>query len=615
MAFIKTSVDLLKFWEDNTSKHQKVPKDTAAPATNEFKNKKLSGTQINLDKIKDREDSNILKQYEKFSLRDDATPNMGWFKQPFIMRGIQRRKNKKPQFWGSFGVSPYAKRGGEIFSMPSNVTRGGIASIERPLVDGLRILKFMTGGAHGLLFVAQQIGLQLTAPKLEKNAGLITPIPNIVSRATRVYNPASTLLQIAGMGSGLHLTRHGILSNLSVTLQRYENVAKPRNTAFLGNDWKLIDITRMPTMGGQSYENGYNRLINLTNDAFHSRGVHHLAANLAGVWTYLDGPGGPNSTYGLGGGKPKRVENTEAGLIPNSPNSYIAMNTIKRDQAIADRDGSKLIDFRVYKQEGVLLPGYSKGDTYREGINDKDITLDGRMGYSRAQVDQKPNPNDNGKTVLDESGYPDSIDEMGVVNSGAGGVDSWTTAKYNATYDLIPFVFQDIEAGKNVMQFRATLESITDTFSPEWTSENYMGRAEPVWHYKGADSRKVSTGFTAYATNRRSLKAMYQKLNRLAGYTMPEYVGGNFNQMSAPLLRLTIGDYLRSQPGFLSSLTFNIENDVPWEVTKSENAKGDITTYRVPRTIKVDFEYTIIEENLVQRYKPSFGTKDWLDRV
>ena len=38
-------------------------------------------------------------------------------------------------------------------------------------------------------------------------------------------------------------------------------------------------------------------------------------------------------------------------------------------------------------------------------------------------------------------------------------------------------------------------------------------------------------------------------------------------------------------------------------------------TYVVPRTIKVDFEYTVIEENLVQRYKPSFGTKQWLERV
>ena len=614
MAFIKKQTSLLDFWENKKSFNQMTPKDTAAPFIEDFKNKKLSNTDINLDKIAKREDSKIIEQYNKFNLRDDATPNLGWFKQPFILRGIQRVGKHKPQFWGSFGVGPYMNRGGEIFSMPSNLVRGGIAAIERPLMDSVRIAKFMAGGAAGLLFIGQQIGLQLTAPKLEKNRALITPIPNIVSRATRVYNPATTLLQIAGMGSGLHLTRHGLLSNLSVTLQRYEKVAKPRNTAFLENNWNVINMSTIPTLGGASYENGYNRLINLTNDAFHSRGTAGMLAKF-GFWAYLDAPGGPNSTYGLGGGAVKRVESTNTGAIPLGDQTYTAMSEIVRDQAIADLSSKPVIDFRIYKEADLLLPGYSKEDTYRSGINDKDITLDGRMGHSRASVDQRPNPNDNGKTVLDESGFPDSVDEMGIVNSGNGGVDSWTTEKYNSTYDLIPFIFQDIEKGKNVMQFRATLDSITDSFSPEWTSENYMGRAEPVWHYKGADSRKLGSGFIAYATNRRSLKAMYQKLNRLAGYTMPEYVGGNFNQMSAPLLRLTIGDYIRNQPGFLSSLTFNVENDVPWEVTNDKNAKGDVVTYRVPRTIKVDFEYTIIEENLVQRYKPSFGTKDWLDRV
>jgi hypothetical protein len=80
-------------------------------------------------------------------------------------------------------------------------------------------------------------------------------------------------------------------------------------------------------------------------------------------------------------------------------------------------------------------------------------------------------------------------------------------------------------------------------------------------------------------------------------------------------MRMTIGDYIVNQPGFLSSLTYNIEEDMYWETTNTTTADGRVSTYRVPRAIKVDFEYTIIEKDLVQRYKNNFGTKDWLDRV
>ena len=96
---------------------------------------------------------------------------------------------------------------------------------------------------------------------------------------------------------------------------------------------------------------------------------------------------------------------------------------------------------------------------------------------------------------------------------------------------------------------------------------------------------------------------------------MPKYVSSNFNQMTAPLMQLTIGDYIVNQPGFLSSLTYNIEQDTYWETTRIKDNQGNTLTYIVPRMIKVDFEYTVIEKDLVQRYKYNFGTTKWLDRV
>jgi hypothetical protein len=623
--------NLEAFYNAKTSMHQLEPSTTGISRKDEFQNKAgLSNTAVNLNKINERESSVILDQYRKFSLRQDS-PQSGWFKEPFIMRGIQRNRVKKPQAWGSFGIAPYAKRGGEIFSTPNNLVRGGISVIERSLVDALRIGKFMLGGPRGLLFIAQQIGLQLTAPKLESHPKIAPS--SLIKRPTRVYNPATTLLQIAGNAAGLHLVRHGLIptgenQDGMLAYQRYEAVAKRRNTmsAVFRDTVDPLLRTKKPSKDLRSYENSYNRLLNLASDAFYTGPLNiHSNPSIGGTWNYLCGSAGPNSVYGIGPTLHRRVENTVAPLEATPERTalgrgYIAMSNINRSIAIKDRELSKVIDFRAYKtgNERKLHPLLGGPiDTYRDGLGDADITLANKYGFEKYAIDIQPNPEDDGKTVIPESIYSDTIDEVGVVNSNRAGdpVDSYPQEMFEGMYDLIPLIFRDVDGTSNIMQFRCTLEAITDTFSPQWDSTTYMGRAEPVWHYKGAEARKIGTGFTAYATNRKSLKSMYQKLNRLAGYTMPRYEADNFNQMSAPLMQLTIGDYLRNQPGFLSSLSFNIENDVYWETTQVLDSKGEYATYRVPRAIKVDFEYTIIENDLVQMYKDNFGTLGWLDRV
>ena len=202
IGYIRTN--LAEFYSDNKSNLQLDSGASADSRADEFKGKKKLSSfspttkRNNLDTIKDRDSGRLKEQYSKFSMRSDS-PQTGWFKEPFIMRGIQRNNNKRPSTWGSFGVSPFIKRGGEIFGQPSGLVRGGISAVERSLVDGLRIGKFLLGGPRGLLFIAQQIGLQLTAPRLETQPGVEGPL---LERATRVYNPATTLLQVVGNAAG-----------------------------------------------------------------------------------------------------------------------------------------------------------------------------------------------------------------------------------------------------------------------------------------------------------------------------------------------------------------------------------------------------------------------------
>ena len=50
------------------------------------------------------ENSPIDDMYNKFNLRDDATPQLGYIKHPLILRGIQREGKTDPQRWGLGGT-------------------------------------------------------------------------------------------------------------------------------------------------------------------------------------------------------------------------------------------------------------------------------------------------------------------------------------------------------------------------------------------------------------------------------------------------------------------------------------------------------------------------------
>jgi hypothetical protein len=75
--------------------------------------------------------------------------------------------------------------------------------------------------------------------------------------------------------------------------------------------------------------------------------------------------------------------------------------------------------------------------------------------------------------------------------------------------------------------------------------------------------------FTVYAQSKAELIPMYKKLNYLASTLAPDYTSAGF--MRGNLVRLTMGGYLYEQPGFISSLTYDIPQEAPWEI--SINAK------------------------------------------
>ena len=158
--------------------------------------------------------SQLLEQYSKFNLRDEAfhrfdgfTSNLG---EPYINSQVIANDNVAAR----------------SFKGQDGLVRAGIVSrVIRTANDALRIGKFLIS-PKGLLFIAKNVGMQLTNPKVETAAGIDGG--GFFARTTRIYPLGlSTLAQIvanvAPVGT-IGLIRHG-LGPLETEVNYYENVA------------------------------------------------------------------------------------------------------------------------------------------------------------------------------------------------------------------------------------------------------------------------------------------------------------------------------------------------------------------------------------------------------
>ena len=156
--------------------------------------------------------SQLLEQYNKFDLRAEAFHRFDGFTselgQPYINSKVIANDNVAAR----------------SFKGQDGLVRGGIVTrVIRTANDALRIGKFLISPT-GLLFIAKNVGLQLTNPKVETVAG----INNVgFARTTRIYPLGlSTLAQIvanvAPVGT-IGLIRHG-LGPLESEANYYENV-------------------------------------------------------------------------------------------------------------------------------------------------------------------------------------------------------------------------------------------------------------------------------------------------------------------------------------------------------------------------------------------------------
>ena len=529
--------------------------------------------------------------YSKFNLKEDSfNRGLGLFRQPFILRGIQRKKISKgePQVWGVGG-----------FNYDEGAIRGGIVtSTVRALIDVARIGSWFAS-VPGVLWGAKQFGMQRT------------------NRFGKVWTPVGMLAAIGGQHIGLKPMRPGLVPLNDPTV-KYGNLLNgydvAENAGFLAKKaaallvgYDTLDLVYNEKLFGKNSDGnnaiwksdskgGFNSTygINLSGPSNHTRYVNTFS-NPSKDKSHKNPKTNFNQTY--------EPLNPKAWNAPKTPDKF---NTYSDDLPL-DSDESKNFGVATQISDGFNGGGLNKVDANGDGAekpNGSEVikdyqtmaygdipdrvagntanTYDFRSKLIGQELERATKEDYNTKNINTRVnfGNPGKLGESeNRVDWGNTDLTGDRYDKINALdldesgNDLVNMWFQ-ADGGQKV-QFRGTAKGITETFSPSWDPIKYNGRADQAYKYTTFE-RSVSFNFQAYATSRIEMKPMWKKLQYLSTMTMPQYGGAAGYQ--GTLVTFRLGSLYNGKLAFIESLSYTMSDETPWEISMldSENPLGEL---------------------------------------
>jgi len=447
--------------------------------------------------------------------------------------------------------------------------RGGVL-LQNPLIqyatsageiDRERISKFLKDNPRGPIFLAKQVGLNLSNPKIETGRTLVQNgiLPGAIEN-TRVYNPLGTnsLTQIALSGTGAHFPRQG-MTPIDLNARYYAKTVGAQLQ--MGSD-EVANVNRLLILQQlKLLKNPPGANINRINEL-------GISTNGNALFNYI---GGPGSAYGIGNTLIKRYDDTTEAfrkVKSSGAKSYAEIAASNINITIAGERTTTIIS--------------SEGNQTREQIYN--LT-------TKTQID-KVFGSINQDGTLTQTPY----------FSIAKGEDPWVDTK--ASKDLIKFGFECMsndDPGSSVfLQFRAFLNgAITDNHQAELNGFRYIGRGEEFFTYQGFN-RSIGFSFRVAVQHKQEIKSLYNKLNYLISQIYPDYSEKGI--MRGSIVKVTIGDYLYRVPGFLESVNLSINQDSSWEIDIKKKEDSLNPPPSLPHYIDVNISFKPIMEELPRRF-------------
>ena len=453
--------------------------------------------------------------------------------------------------------------GQSIFDNKLNVeglSLGTLAS--RNIADKSRIERFLLT-PQGVSFLQKQHSLQRLNPTIE----------------TKDFNDKS----IFGVTGGLDKTSLPIFHperHIGGFPTRYENVLgltglNPEpGIQFTGGSRLAyqaaafsVDVPQIPRITGGGFLGGLaNIAIGALNSAV-STGVASIGIGLSSPNRYSPFPSAAPISTKLGFvafGTP-----TAQVLV----DTYIALNkkggTFNKDTAKSDKGGirkhhtsdySKLVEELNYENSG---RNGGDWDNSSQLLKDRQLRMLGDMeindgiGLQGSPSFVNPKRNDENLGIVKGDKKSSNVDKINIMPI----IDEFDERRTDVK-DFVKFRFKDMTNNRYVI-FRAILDGISDSITPDYGEEKYIGSPDKVYVYQGAD-RSVSFNFSIYPKTKQELPILIQKLDYLVGLCYPSYTEQEF--MKTPFIALTLGDMFNEAPGILRGLTITVEENSTWEL-------------------------------------------------
>ena len=537
---------------------------------------------------------------------------------------------------------------------PDVILRGGTLVPGRAAKDVSRLTQmfFDFKSIGGPLFIAKENILSRTSVAIDGQGKALN---------NGVYLPTSTLLQAAGNSLGLHLNKQGI--------DPFKGIGK--NGGGIFELFEGTDPFGQPSYSTITSNPGYeSKLKGFVTSKINTKLESTDSTEL------LNYQGGPGSVLGYGRTRIPLAKNRTginnsklfytlgkvSGDLNNPDSSFTYTSSVydkqtdttdlqgKRDNDFFLRTGAsiKYLELGVDPKDKAILSSGVNGDgsikyptveTYKQKEVDNKVLEDFRsknnktfsLDYTKDNIETRVNLGNPGKkgnisnyqigkrdAAGKKIGATDKINAFPLYKSGVVTQDK---AKNDLVKFRIGIIQNDNPAEKVFIHFRALLDGMSDNYSADWAGDSLMGRGEKFYRYNGFN-RNISLGWTVVAQSKDELIPMYQKLNYLASTLTPDYSKSS-GYMRGNLATLTVGGYLYEQPGIITSLSYTVPEESPWEIAipslggadKNNKIKSDKSVKEMPHMIKVSgFNFIPIHEFVPSIQKNSFDSNGKLSK-
>jgi hypothetical protein len=183
---------------------------------------------------------------------------------------------------------------------------------------------------------------------------------------------------------------------------------------------------------------------------------------------------------------------------------------------------------------------------------------DTSRNFSNLQVNYANQKNNDGGTT-----YTDTMNTQLPYVGKAGKISE----KSIEDMDFVKLKFTSPRRGPNnagiSALFRATITGLTETITPTWESNKFIGNPFNFYTYTNIE-KTLGFSFKVYSSNQKEHIAIWERLNFLTSLAYPQgYAGG---AVVPPFIKFSMGDMYRDKECFIETLTYTIPDDATWEI-------------------------------------------------